>query len=144
MYPTQTSLVSWMYRLFFINLERFWLIFSHLQPPIQHLYMISHKHFRLQKNKTKLPISHLRSPPPADSQVNQNLLTHSWLLAFSHPISNPSTYPFSSTFKIIPECILSLLLPSVQATKNHCLIYCNSLLTALLAPPFPAPTLVFT
>lgn len=39
----------------------------------------------------------------------------------------------------LPECTLALPLPGVQATNNHCLIYCNNLLTALLASLVPVP-----
>lgn len=52
------------------------LILSYSQPPTQHLYMICHKHLRLDKVKTKLPISPLRSAPLANSQLIKTIWSH--------------------------------------------------------------------
>lgn len=80
--------------------------------------MICHKHLGLDKIKTKLPISPLRSAPPANSQLiklfgvipNCNLCLTLY----------PSTDPFSSIFRITSEYNFLPALASVQATRNRC------------------------
>lgn len=80
--------------------------------------MICHKHLGLDKIKTKLPISPLRSAPPANSQLiklfgvipNCNLCLTPY----------PSTDPFSSIFRVTSEYNFLPALASVQATRNRC------------------------